>query len=68
MPPVNAKKTTRAAAGAGSGAGASMPTLPNFSTGEAAPLYERAKRHMSEAILVGEWPPGMVLPNETVLA
>lgn len=68
MPPVNAKKPPRTAAGMGNGTGAPMPILPNFSTGEAAPLYERAKRHMSEAILVGEWPPGMVLPNETVLA
>lgn len=68
MPPVNAKKTTRAAAGTGNSTGASVPILPNFSAGEAAPLYERVKRHMSEAILVGDWPPGMVLPNETVLA
>lgn len=66
MAPVNAKKTTAAAAGTGNGAGA--PVLPNFGAGEAAPLYERVKRHMSEAILVGEWPPGMILPSETALA
>jgi GntR family transcriptional regulator len=68
MPPVNAKKATFAAAGTGNGAGASAPVLPNFGAGQAAPLYERVKRHMSEAILVGEWPPGMVLPSETSLA
>lgn len=68
MPPVNAKKASSAAAGTGNGAGASAPVLPNFGAGEAAPLYERVKRHMSEAILVGEWPPGMVLPSETALA
>lgn len=67
MPSVNAKKPTRAAAGTGNGADG-PPILPNFGAGEAAPLYERVKRHMSEAILVGEWPPGMVLPNETALA
>lgn len=66
MPPVNAKKSTAAAAGTGNGSGA--PALPNFGAGEAAPLYERVKRHMSEAILVGEWPPGMSLPSETSLA
>lgn len=67
MPSVNAKKTTSVAAGTGNGANGA-PILPNFGAGEAAPLYERVKRHMSEAILVGEWPPGMVLPNETALA
>lgn len=67
MPSVNAKKTTSVAAGTGNGANGA-PILPNFAAGEAAPLYERVKRHMSEAILVGEWPPGMVLPNETALA
>lgn len=68
MPPVNAKKATSAGAGTGNDAGAAAPVLPNFGAGEAAPLYERVKRHMSEAILVGEWPPGMMLPNETALA
>jgi GntR family transcriptional regulator len=43
-------------------------TVPNLVSAGAAPLYERVKRHMSEAILVGEWPPGMVLPSETALA
>lgn len=43
-------------------------TIPNLAAGQAVPLYEKAKRHMSEAILIGEWPPGMVLPSETVLA
>lgn len=68
MPAVNAKNVTPAASGLGMGAGGSAPTLPNLAAGEAAPLYERVKRHMSEAILVGEWPPGMVLPSETALA
>ena len=68
MPRDNAKKATAAATGTGSDARAPVPTLPNFGAGEAAPLYERVKRHMSEAILVGEWQPGMVLPSETSLA
>jgi len=65
MPPVNAKKAAVAAGGSGKD---TVPILPNFGAGEAAPLYERVKRHMSEAILVGEWPPGMSLPSETSLA
>lgn len=32
------------------------------------PLYELVKRHVSEAILLGEWPPGAVLPGEVALA
>jgi GntR family transcriptional regulator len=44
------------------------PAIPNLTIGDAAPLYERVKRHMSEAILVGEWPPGMLVPPETSLA
>lgn len=32
------------------------------------PLYEHLKRRMSEAILLGEWPPGTVLPGEIALA
>lgn len=67
MPPVNAKKSTGPAAGLVIG-GDVAAMLPNLVSGESAPLYERVKRHMSEAILVGEWPPGMVLPNETALA
>lgn len=67
MPAVNAKKSTARDAGLASADGAA-PALPNLASGDVAPLYERVKRHMSEAILVGEWPPGMVLPNETALA
>ncbi|KFC76074.1 Transcriptional regulator [Bosea sp. LC85] len=67
MPPVNAKKATAPAAGLISG-GSLASTLPNLVSLDSAPLYERVKRHMSEAILVGEWQPGMVLPNETALA
>jgi GntR family transcriptional regulator len=67
MPPVNAIKATASAAGLTNG-GDVASTLPNLASRDSAPLYERVKRHMSEAILVGEWPPGMVLPNETALA
>ncbi len=34
----------------------------------AAPLYETVKRHISEAILLGQWQPGTVLPSEVALA
>lgn len=34
----------------------------------AAPLYETVKRQISEAILLGQWPPGTVLPSEVALA
>lgn len=67
MPSVNAKKSTGSAASLAKG-GDLAAMLPNLGSSESAPLYERVKRHMSEAILVGEWPPGMVLPNETALA
>lgn len=32
------------------------------------PLYEHIKRQMAEAILVGSWPPGTLLPSEVALA
>jgi GntR family transcriptional regulator len=32
------------------------------------PLYEVVKRHISEAILMGRWAPGTVLPGEVALA
>ncbi|AFE58676.1 MULTISPECIES: GntR family transcriptional regulator [Rahnella] len=35
---------------------------------ESAPLYEVVKRHISESILIGELPPGTVLPSENALA
>jgi GntR family transcriptional regulator len=35
---------------------------------QSVPLYEQVKRHLSETILMGEWAPGTVLPNETELA
>lgn len=47
------------------------PAGPAFARlGEAtgAPLHEVVKRRVSEAILVGEWPPGTVLPSEVALA
>jgi GntR family transcriptional regulator len=34
----------------------------------AVPLYEVVKRHISEAILMGRWAPGSVLPGEVALA
>lgn len=33
-----------------------------------APLYDQVKRQISEHILAGTWPAGMVLPGETALA
>jgi GntR family transcriptional regulator len=44
------------------------PQVPRLGDTAAAPLYEIAKRHISEAILLGVWPPGMVLPSEVSLA
>src|SRR5262245_40726762 len=32
------------------------------------PLYEHVKRRIAEAILVGDFPPGTVLPGEVALA
>jgi GntR family transcriptional regulator len=32
------------------------------------PLYEHVKRRISEAILLGTWPPGTLLPGEVALA
>jgi GntR family transcriptional regulator len=43
-------------------------TLPEMPPGNEMPLYERLKQQMSQAILMGEWPRGTVLPNEAVLA
>lgn len=68
MPAVNAKKTTVPALEPLTSQAAVQSTIPNLTGGDSAPLYEKVKRHMSEAILVGEWQPGMVLPNETALA
>ncbi|MFO1161632.1 MAG: GntR family transcriptional regulator [Reyranellaceae bacterium] len=48
-----------------------VPAGPAFAPlGEAtgAPLHEVVKRRVSEAILVGEWRPGTVLPSEVALA
>lgn len=63
MKPVNSKEQAVAAAKAINGS-----AIPNLTAGEAAPLYEQVKRHMSEAILVGEWAPGAVLPSENALS
>ncbi|MGJ4970877.1 MULTISPECIES: GntR family transcriptional regulator [unclassified Bradyrhizobium] len=48
---------TKAADGVGAGPGA----LP-------VPLYEHVKRQIAEAILIGDMPPGTVLPGEVALA
>ncbi|MFP8966104.1 GntR family transcriptional regulator [Pokkaliibacter sp. CJK22405] len=42
--------------------------FPRLSEMEGAPLYEVVKRYISEAIVMGNWAPGMVLPAENVLA
>jgi GntR family transcriptional regulator len=41
---------------------------PEAETGRPMPLYEHVKRRISEAILMGEWPPGTTLPGEIALA
>lgn len=49
----------------------SPPTAGNFSRlseNDSAPLYEVVKRHISEAILLGEWSSGTVIPSENALA
>lgn len=39
-----------------------------LTTTRAAPLYEQVRRQISEMIMMGEWPPGTVLPSEVALA
>ncbi|MET0124508.1 MAG: winged helix-turn-helix domain-containing protein, partial [Pseudomonas caspiana] len=49
----------------------SPPAVGNFSRlseNDSAPLYEVVKRHISEAILLGEWSSGTVIPSENALA
>ena len=46
---------------------ASSP-LSRLSESAAAPLYEGVKRQISEAILLGKWEPGSVLPGEVEMA
>lgn len=41
---------------------------PDSGTSRPVPLYEHVKRQISEAILLGEWPPGTTLPGEIALA
>ena len=62
MPPVNAKEWTAPASGVGG-----RPRVERIAAAGALPLYEAVKRHMSESILAGEWPPGTVLPGEVAL-
>lgn len=42
--------------------------IRRLSADAAAPLYEGVKRQISEAILLGKWAPGTVLPGEVALA
>jgi GntR family transcriptional regulator len=42
--------------------------IPRLGELAGVPLYEVVKRHISEAIVFGRWPPGTVLPGEIVLA
>lgn len=62
MPAVNAKEQARPADDA-----AGRPRVERIAVDGALPLYEMVKRHMSESILAGEWPPGTVLPGEVAL-
>ncbi|MEQ8813466.1 MAG: GntR family transcriptional regulator [Thalassobaculum sp.] len=48
-------------------AGAGSP-IGRLSESDSAPLYEIVKRQVSEAILIGQWVPGTVLPSEVALA
>lgn len=41
---------------------------PPIARTTAPPLYEIVKRRISEAILIGTWPPGTALPSEIALA
>lgn len=60
---VNDKKT-----GSPAVAAAASSPIGRLSESAAAPLYEVVKRQVSEAILIGQWPPGTVLPSEVALA
>lgn len=62
MPGVNAKERSAPARET-----RTRPSVERIASGEALPLYEAVKRHMSESILAGEWPPGTVLPGEVAL-
>ncbi len=42
--------------------------IPRLGELAGVPLYEVVKRHMSEAIVAGRWPPGTVVPGEIALA
>jgi len=43
-------------------------SFSRLSEHDSAPLYEVVKRHISEAILIGEWPSGTVIHSENALA
>lgn len=44
------------------------PRFARLQDAQSAPLYEVVKRQLSEAILMGQWSAGEVLPSETALA
>lgn len=50
------------------GAVASRPNQRRIQVPAGTPLYEAVRRQISEAIVMGEWPPGTVLPSEVTLA
>lgn len=60
---VNNKKQIGSAAGLRQGT-----SVPRLSEDAAAPRYEAVKRLITEAILMGQWPPGTLLPAEVALA
>ncbi|VWC76475.1 GntR family transcriptional regulator [Burkholderia lata] len=43
-------------------------SLSRLTEESGAPLWDVVKRRISKAILIGEWPPGTVLPSEVALA
>lgn len=47
---------------------ASAAEVPRLGELDGVPLYEIVKRHISEAIVSGRWPPATVLPGEVALA
>ncbi len=51
-----------------SNAPAAPASVSRLSELDSAPLYEVVKRRISEAILLGEWPSGTVIPSENALA
>lgn len=55
-------------AGADLGGSGPDPVMPTRASDSAAPLYQVVKQQITDAVMLGRWPPGMVLPNEIALA